>query len=108
MDSKMYARNPDFPNDWVRAIDYYNSFGGKNVQLFISLEEGSNHRVLGISDTGNVLLLNQENEVESEDYTKVYESRKRFFYNEEIPNLVEAELPNGETFLDDSHISYYV
>lgn len=106
LEAKKIAKASGFQDDWIAVIDCYVFLGGKFVQLY-AITENDKFRVLGLSDSEQLLLLNREGQVVTGDYNEIFESRKHFFYND-IPNEVEKELPEGLTYNGSTKLSLHV
>lgn len=104
--AKEVARAGGCKNEWIKIIDYYNLNEGKNVNIFCAIEQRK-YRILFILDSGKVLLLDRENQLVTEDYDIVEESRKVFFF-QDIPEKETRELPEGNTFMSQGHVEFYV
>lgn len=95
-ETKHYAKNNGFSEDWSSVIDLYYSEGGKNVEVYCILDSGK-HRVIGLTDTREVILLDRNLRLTIEDHKKVLESQKTFFYNDNENNKT-YRLPGAHTF----------
>lgn len=93
-------------NNWIYVIDFYNSIGGKNVNIFCAIEQ-EKFRILYMLDDDSVLLLDKKDNLVSEEYEIVEESRKIFFF-EPDPKKVTQELPKGLTYDDSNEVEFYV
>jgi len=104
--AKEVARVGGCKNEWIKIIDYYNLSEGKNVNIFCAIDQ-KKYRILYITDSEKVLMLDRENELVTEDYQIVVESRKIFLFQED-PKKEIRKLPEGETFLGQDTIEFYV
>lgn len=102
-DSKQVARAHGFSGNWVDVIDYYNAEGGTNVQIYCVIEE-IRSRILYVLDSNKVLLMHRNNELHVEDYDIVMESQKVFFYKEDA-ELQQLELPEGNTYYNETQVT---
>lgn len=105
LESKKIARAVGFQDDWVTIIDCYHALGGKYVQLY-AMTEDAKYRVVGLTDLGEVVLLNRKGEVVLGDYAEIFECRKTFFYNE-TPAVKEIQLPAQSTYNGSDRLSLY-
>lgn len=103
--SKEVARAGGCKNEWIKIIDYYNLNEGKHVNIFCAIEQ-KKYRILFILDSEEVLLLDRENELVTEEYGIVEESRKIFFF-QDTPEKEIRTLPEGLTFLGQDTIEFY-
>lgn len=95
-ETKHYAKNNGFSEDWSSVIDLYYSEGGTNIEVYCILESGK-HRIIGLTDTKEVMLLDRDLKLVTEDHKKVLESQKTFFYNDNDTKKT-YELPKRYTF----------
>lgn len=79
-EAKKVCKEIGFGSNWVEIISYYNTNDGNQVSLFTILD-GESKRVIGVTDTGTVLLLNKKEELEEVEYNVVFESNKKFSYS---------------------------
>lgn len=95
--TKQYARANGFSEDWATVIDTYYVEGGMDAEIYCVLDEGK-FRIVGIDDTGDVLVLDKDQCLHLVDHGQVLESRKLFYYTENTI-LSTKELPDGVTHL---------
>lgn len=66
-------------DNWIETITYYYFLGGDHVLLYVTIE-GIRYRLINVTDEGEVLLMDMNNNLQIADYDEVYESRKQFFF----------------------------
>jgi len=103
--AKHIAKMTGFQNNWVEIISYYSELGGNKVQLFSILDEDQK-RVIDVLDSGDVLVINREKELQVYDYTEVNQSKKSFFFND---NPIEKviTLPNDNKIDEENEVKIY-
>ena len=104
--AKEVARAGGCKNEWIKIIDYYNLNEGKNVNIFCAIDQ-KKFRILFILDSDRVLLLARDDKLVVKDYAEVEESRKIFLFEDE-PKKEIRSLPEGETFMGQDEVEFYV
>ena len=104
--AKEVARAGGCKNEWIKIIDYYNLNEGKHVNIFCAIDQ-KKFRILFMLDSEKVLLLDRDDNLVVEDYETVDESRKIFLFEDE-PKKEIRSLPEGETFMGQDEVEFYV
>ncbi|AYJ75930.1 hypothetical protein BSP14_055 [Bacillus phage BSP14] len=69
--------------NWIEVVSYYRSIGGTNVFVY-SVVNGDKRLIVDVIDDDEVLLIGKADELLTDSYTNVLNSRKVFKYSEEL------------------------
>lgn len=69
--------------DWIEIVSYYRFIEGDKVFVY-AVGDGDRRQIIDVlGDDRDVLLLNQDNELETDTYENITNSRKAFEYTQE-------------------------
>lgn len=93
--AKQLAKENNKQYDWAEVITaYYEIFDGRNIQLFVTIEEHNKLRVLFVLDDETVLVRDRKGQTRTVPYDEVLIARTDFFYEEE-PELEVIDIPEA-------------
>lgn len=91
--AKDLAKSANQMYNWSEIITaYYEIFNGKNVQLFVSINDTERVRVLFVLDDDNILVRGRDGKDYIENYEDVTTGSTSFYF-EEFPCPEEVSIP---------------
>lgn len=105
--SKRLAKLTGHQNDWTAVITIYNVSHGKRVKLYVLDSSGNYFRVIGNTDKGNTVLLNESGTPFMIDTETVVSFKKFFDYSRDINNVVLKKIKVSEPVQGKNEVEYY-
>lgn len=105
--AKSVVKQNGMGDNWLEIIDYYYHTNGCHVQIYALLGDTA-YRILRITDSEEVLLIDRNNNLFVKAYDEVLESRKQFFFSEGTLEETDMDLPNGQSVYGASKVKIYI